>query len=146
MPSSKLEVSSGGLVRRGAPPEILMVQVQNLQGKTVWTFPKGHLEAGETPEQAALREVYEETGWECRIAPGSKRPFKKVQYFFRRGKELVRKQVIWFLMEPVKKTGSRDPHEILQTRWASFSEAEKLVSYKSDKLLLEELKAQATIE
>ncbi|MBT9253188.1 MAG: NUDIX domain-containing protein [Brockia lithotrophica] len=55
-----MEVSAGGIVyRRGARgPEILVIE--DRFGRIA--YPKGHLEAGETPEQAALREVEEETG------------------------------------------------------------------------------------
>lgn len=59
------EYSAGGLIVRKT--KILMVQVRNLEGHIVWTFPKGHIEKGETEEQTALREVYEETGWKCKI-------------------------------------------------------------------------------
>jgi diadenosine hexaphosphate hydrolase (ATP-forming) len=58
-------VSAGGVVMGHAG--VLLIKVKNLQGQVVWTFPKGHLEPGETAEEAALREVEEETGWRCKI-------------------------------------------------------------------------------
>ncbi len=143
MSRQKTEVSCGGLVLRGTPPEILIVRVKNLKGDEVWTFPKGHIEKGETETETALREVLEETGWECAVAKNNPKPFKRVQYFFKKNEETIRKQVVWFLMEPLKKTGSSDPNEILDSRWASFAETEKLVQYPSDKMLLKELQARS---
>ena len=144
MTRHQTEVSSGGLVLKDTPPKILMVRVKNLKGEIVWTFPKGHLEKGETEALAALREVHEETGWDCKILPRNMKPFARVQYFFKRGNDLIRKHVIWFLMVPAKKSGSKDPREILRTRWGSLRTAAKLIRYPSDKKLLERL--QATIE
>ncbi|HAM54192.1 MAG TPA: NUDIX hydrolase [Candidatus Rokubacteria bacterium] len=120
------EVSAGGLVVRDG--KALLVKVENLEGEVRWTFPKGHLEAGEGPRQAALREVEEETGWACRI----QRPLTTARYrFWRDGRE-VSKQVKWYLMTPLRRTGSRDPDEILAVRWAGLDAARKLISYPSD--------------
>ena len=53
---------AGGVVFRrvGARPEYLLVRARTPDG--AWVFPKGHIEAGESPERAALREVFEEAG------------------------------------------------------------------------------------
>lgn len=144
MARHKIEVSAGGLVLKKNPLKILMVRVKNLEGRKVWTFPKGHLEKGETAAQAAIREVREETGWLCRIPPRRSEPLLKVRYFFMRGKIKIRKRVIWFLMEPLKKSGSPDPGEILRARWAGLPSAVRLTEYPSDKKTLKIL--QATIE
>ena len=112
---------------------LLLVKVRNLSGEIVWTFPKGHLEPGETAADAALREVEEETGWACRI----KADLPTVRYSFRRGGRLVSKRVFWFRMEPVAKTGRRDPEEILAVRWAGRGATSILLRYPSDLKLLE---------
>lgn len=135
------EKSAGGLVIKNGGPlartaRILMIQVRNLEGKTVWTFPKGHLEEGETPLRAALREVEEETGWRARAR---KRPFKTVRYRFKRKGKKIRKTVVWYLMTPLKKTGSRDPEEVRKVAWRSLESAAKTVVYDSDKKLLKKL-------
>jgi 8-oxo-dGTP pyrophosphatase MutT (NUDIX family) len=136
MPEGKVrfEFSAGGVVREA--DKLLMVKVENLEGKIAWTFPKGHLEKGEKAAQAALREVEEETGYRCEILE----PFDKVQYFFKREGQLIKKDVTWFLMKPLEKTGVHDPEEILETRWVSFDEADKIAKYKSDKQILKKLK------
>ena len=139
--NNQIEISAGGLVVKKNPLKILMVRVKNLEGRKVWTFPKGHLEIGETAVQASLREVLEETGWTCAISPQRLSPLLKVQYFFMRGKIKIQKRVIWFLMDPLCKSGSRDPNEILSTRWTSLSGALRLVQYPSDKKLLRVLQS-----
>ncbi len=126
------EFSAGGLVFDAVLKKVLLVQVKNLQDHVVWTFPKGHIEKGETAEQAALREVREETGWSCLIQA----PLHKVQYWFRRDGSLVKKTVTWFLMAPKERLGAHDPKEIMDLCWASGPEAQRLVSYRSDVELL----------
>ena len=111
------EISAGGLVVRDG--KVLMVKVENLQGDTLWTFPKGHLEAGEGARQAARREVEEETGWACRI----KAPLMTARYRFQRNGREVSKQVRWYWMEALRKVGSRGSDEVLAARWVAFEAA-----------------------
>jgi len=110
----RFEFSAGGVVRE--KNQLLMVKVKNLEGKITWTFPKGHLEKGETAKEAALREVEEETGYQCEILE----PLDKVEYFFKRENQLIKKHVTWFLMKPLKKSGMHDPKEIIETRWVPW--------------------------
>ncbi len=93
---TRKDFSCGGLVA-GTDGRLLIVEVENLSGARVWTFPKGHPEKGESDETAALREVHEETGWECRIV----RPILDVDYFFMNDGVRFHKVVRWFLMEPI---------------------------------------------
>lgn len=127
------EVSAGGVV--AGPGGLLLIKVENLQGAVLWTFPKGHLEAGETPEQAALREVVEETGWKCKVVA----PFLDVSYSFRQGGKRIDKTVHWFRMEPVEKVGESDPDEIIDCRWFPVIEARDLLVYKSDIEIMDKL-------
>src|SRR5882762_8406584 len=129
-PKARFEYSSGGVVRDGEA--LLMVKVENLEGQLAWTFPKGHIEKGEKARDAALREVEEETGYRCEII----KPFDKVQYWFKRDGQLIKKTVTWFLMKPLQETGTPDADEILETRWVPIEEALTLAKYKSDKQLL----------
>src|SRR5262249_44150977 len=126
----KKEISAGGLVIDGS--RILMIQVKNLAGKIVWTFPKGKLEPGESSKQAALREVKEETGWCCSIV----RALGRTKYHYVRKGYLISKTVHWFLMKPDKKIGIFDPKEIRNTRWFTKKTARSKINYPSDKLIL----------
>ena len=125
------EFAAGGLVERRG--KVLLVQMKNLEGRVVWTFPKGHLEKGETWKQAALREVEEETGWKCR---GLAR-FAEVRYSFKRDGRPVDKVVRWYKMEPVEKVGVPDADEIRQTKWVDVKTAARRLSYPSDLRLIE---------
>jgi 8-oxo-dGTP pyrophosphatase MutT (NUDIX family) len=120
------EFAAGGVVGRAG--KLLLVQVRNLEGELRWTFPKGHLEKGETWLEAALREVEEETGWRCRSAGA----LSSASYRFRRGAHPVFKRVKWYRMETVAKTGRPDADEIRRARWFDAARAEKILSYPSD--------------
>ena len=120
------EFSCGGVILDGR--KVLLVQVKNMKGKKIWTFPKGHIEAGETPRQAALREVLEETGYKAVIV----RPMIRV--------------VQWYLMKKLGRIGKHDASEILSIRWLSLLKARELVQYPSDIRLVDMLLASLHIE
>lgn len=124
------EYAAGGIVEKNG--KVLLVKVTNLQGEVVWTFPKGHLEKGETPLKAALREVEEETGWKCRNAG----PLALIRYRFNRNGRPVAKKVRWYRMEPLEKTGRPDEVEIMTTKWVAKLKVEKILSYPSDLKLM----------
>jgi 8-oxo-dGTP pyrophosphatase MutT (NUDIX family) len=130
-PEIKKELSAGGVIIEDG--RALLIMMCNLKGEHVWTFPKGHLEPGETPEDAALREVLEETGYECRIIE----KLFTAHYSFTRNNFPVEKDVQWYLME---KTGGdgvpRTPDEILAMKWCGAAEAAKNLVYPSDLRLL----------
>ncbi|MEW5951014.1 MAG: NUDIX domain-containing protein [Elusimicrobiota bacterium] len=122
------EFSAGGLVIKDG--KILLTLMRNLKDG-VWTYPKGHVEKGETPQEAALREVFEETGYKCEIC-GSKEIYIS-RYSFNRNGAYTEKEVYWYEMKPVSQCeGIQTPQEIIKTAWVSPEEAEKMLFYKSD--------------
>jgi 8-oxo-dGTP pyrophosphatase MutT (NUDIX family) len=125
------EFSCGGIVLEGN--KVLLVQVKSIKGGKIWTFPKGHIEYGETPRQAALREVLEETGYKASII----RPLLKVHYAFTLKGKYVKKVVQWYLMKKLGRIGRHDPSEILAINWVSLNKAKEMVVYPSDMRLLE---------
>lgn len=124
------EKSAGGIL--GKNGKLMLVRVKNLMGQKVWTFPKGHIEKNETPRKAALREVWEETGWECKII----RPLFLARYSFKRNDKPVSKTVRWYLMEPLLKSRRPMAGEIFSAQWVSPKLAEKRLKYQSDLKLL----------
>src|SRR6202165_5784769 len=73
--------AAGGLVCRPGPAGLVEVAVGHRPAYDDWSFPKGKLERGETAEAAALREVAEETGFECSLVE----PFGCTHYTHRSG-------------------------------------------------------------
>ena len=133
------EFSCGGVILDGR--KVLLVQVKNMKGKKIWTFPKGHIEAGETPRQAALREVLEETGYKASII----RPMIRVKYAFTFQGNYIKKMVQWYLMKKLGRIGKHDASEILSIRWVSLLKAHELVQYPSDIRLVDMLLASMNI-
>jgi 8-oxo-dGTP diphosphatase len=93
-----------------------------------WSLPKGKLEEGESWQEAALREVHEETGYRCE--PSAELPH--VSYLDRKSR---RKLVRYWLMEPID--GGFEPHgEVDELRWVTEDEADELLTYPHDKELV----------
>jgi len=132
------EYSAGGVVVREG--SVLLIRTRDLKGRTVWTFPKGKLNTGETSQQAAVREVEEETGWRCRV----ERELPKSEYWFQRAGQRVKKTVRWFRMTPVEWVGGTDG-EVDEVAWVPIGEALARLTYTSDQNLLRQVTvAEAT--
>ncbi len=124
---NKKEHSAGGVVIDSK--KLLIILMNTLGGRKIWTFPKGHLEKDETAQNAAVREVREETGYQCRI---KEKIFEAHYSFFRNGFK-VDKTVDWFMMEKIGEQGVVEtPDEISDLKWLSIDEAEKTLTYPSD--------------
>jgi 8-oxo-dGTP pyrophosphatase MutT (NUDIX family) len=126
------EHSSGGAVitlRDGAPHVALIAT----RGKTRWGLPKGAVSEGETSEQAALREVLEETGLQAEIV----KPLDTIEYFFRAGDTLIRKRVDFYLMRYLAGELTPQLSEVDDVEWVELSEAIERTSFESERKLLE---------
>jgi 8-oxo-dGTP diphosphatase len=96
-----------------------------------WSLPKGKLKAGESHEQAALREVHEETGLRCTLGA----ELSSQQYIDRRGRP---KTVRWWAMAVLADDGLSPSEEVDERRWASVQHAEQLLAYEHDRALVRE--------
>ncbi len=94
-----------------------------------WSLPKGKLESGESWEEAALREVLEESGVGARLL----RELDDDHYIDRKGRP---KRVRWWLMQPVAIDAREPDDEVDEVRWVPLAEADALLSYAHDRSLV----------
>ncbi|HLC88446.1 MAG TPA: NUDIX domain-containing protein [Candidatus Nanoarchaeia archaeon] len=100
-----------------------------------WGLAKGRLEPGETEEQAAFREVGEETGLKkIKLMEEFK---EQTKYFFKHNGEVLSKEVTWFLGRVNDDQDGLVSHEHEELKWLRYEEAVKLLSFKEYKKLLE---------
>ena len=124
--------SAGGVVYRTAPARTEVALVHRLK-PALWALPKGTPQAGETLEETALRETREETGLEVEI----EQPISSIRYFFVRGRTRFAKTVHFFLMRPVGGDLSLHDHEFDEVLWWRLEEAIELVTYPTERSVLE---------
>ena len=99
-----------------------------------WGFPKGHLERGEQPDAAAVREVVEETGLAGVALRGA---IETIDWYFRFRGRLIHKICHFYLMETERaETSPQVAEGITACRWAPFDEAVRLVSYANAREVL----------
>jgi mutator protein MutT len=122
--STETETSYGGVVVRG--DEVLVITPT---GRTVTGLPKGGMEAGETPEQAAAREVREETG----VVAAVREPLGDVRYTYRR------KTVHFFRCDYVEGSTADHDHEVDEARWIAISGAREALTYPGERALIDRL-------
>lgn len=123
--------SAGGavLTLRDGTVQIAMIATR---GRTRWGLPKGALSADETPEQAAVREVREETNLQAEIVTR----VKTIEYFFRAGDTLVQKNVDFFLMRYLGGELRPQLEEVDDVEWVPLDEALRRASFDSERELL----------
>jgi 8-oxo-dGTP diphosphatase len=119
----EVQAAGGVVVRDGA---VLVVHRPRYDD---WSLPKGKLERGESWEEAALREVREETGIGCRLL----RELDDDRYTDRKGRP---KRVRWWLMEAVALDVHEPDDEVDDVRWMPLAEAGELLSYAHDRALV----------
>lgn len=123
----RIEAAGGVVIREG------QVAVVHRDRYDDWSLPKGKLDKGESFEEAALREVLEETGLACELGI----ELDPVSYVDQKGRP---KLVRYWLMEVVG--GDFVPNdEVDELRWLAPADAMKLLSYEHDRDLVEGVKA-----
>jgi 8-oxo-dGTP diphosphatase len=121
--------AAGGLVLRRGEDGTSEILVVHRPAYDDWSFPKGKLEPGESEEDAAVREVEEETGLRCRL----EREVATTRYRDGSGRP---KSVRYWLMTPVG-GGLTTAHEVDDARFVPIPHAAELLSYDRDRELLD---------
>ncbi len=122
-----VEAAGGVVVRHGENGvEVCVIHRPRYED---WTLPKGKLDPGESFEEAALREVLEETGLRCSL----RRELESTQYTDAKGRP---KTVRYWLMEVVDDGGFRPNEEVNELRWTTPSQAIEVLSYEHDRALI----------
>lgn len=129
------EKSCGGIVYRKfhGNTEILLVKHIN---SGHWSFPKGHVERGETEVQTASREIKEETGIDVIIDASFR---ETVSYSPKKG---THKVVVYFLARAKNTDYVPQEDEIADIKWVEIDRAETVLSYDNDKNVAQKAKAR----
>jgi 8-oxo-dGTP pyrophosphatase MutT (NUDIX family) len=132
---TRRQVSAGGVLVRDGPhgPEVLLASRRTRRGDLVWGLPKGLVEEGESPEEAAVREVREETGHR-----GTARaPLGDVSYWFVWEGTRIRKTVHFFLMDGADEPPGPRDREMEEVRWFPLEEAADVAGFDSEKEVIQ---------
>jgi 8-oxo-dGTP pyrophosphatase MutT (NUDIX family) len=128
-PAHPQEHSAGGVVVRGEQTLVIVPRRRAADGSSVVGLPKGHLDPGETPLQAAVREVREETGVEAELV----QELGEVRYWYRRDGRAVPKSVVFFLLRYCAGDTADHDDEVEEVRWVPLTEACTALTYEGER-------------
>ena len=139
---TRSEVSAGGVVYRRSDEgvEVVLAARRTRRGDLAWGLPKGLVEPDETPEQAAVREVREETGLDADVEVS----LGEIRYFYVWEGMRVRKAVHFFLMRATGGDASQHDDEMEEVRWFPLSVALRRATYKGEREVLQRAAARLT--
>ena len=130
------EVSAGGLVIDFSGTRGLLIgridHKDASRERLLWSLPKGHIEAGETPEQAAIREVQEETGITSEIT----KSIGVIDFWFMAGGKRIHKTVHHFIFKEVSGELTPQISEVDEVSWFPLSEIIDRLAYPDEKKLI----------
>jgi ADP-ribose pyrophosphatase YjhB (NUDIX family) len=132
------ETSAGGLVvdrKGGGPARAALIGRTDRRGRLLWSLPKGHVEAGETAEDAAVREVAEETGITGRVVA----PLGTIDFWFVAEGRRIHKTVHHFLLVALDGELSDDDVEVQEVAWVPLDELAGRLAYADERRLVEQV-------
>jgi 8-oxo-dGTP pyrophosphatase MutT (NUDIX family) len=127
------ETSAGGLVvdRTEGAPRVALIGRVDRRGRLLWSLPKGHVEAGETHEDAAVREVEEETGIRGRVLAA----LGTIDYWFVAEDRRIHKTVHHYLLEASGGELSDEDIEVDEVAWVPLTELRDRLAYAGERRL-----------
>ena len=131
------EVSAGGLVldRVGPGAKAALIGRLNRRGHLLWSLPKGHVEAGETPPETAVREVAEETGIHGRVLA----PLGTIDFWFVIAGRRVHKTVHHYLLLAEGGELSDEDIEVTEVAWVPLDQLSTKLAYDDEKRLIDKV-------
>jgi 8-oxo-dGTP pyrophosphatase MutT (NUDIX family) len=135
-PQTVQEISAGGLVvdrRAGHALQAALIGRNDRRGRLVWSLPKGHIEAGETPAEAAVREVEEETGIHGRLVA----PLGTIDFWFVADGRRVHKTVHHYLLEASSGELSDQDIEVVAVEWVPLGDVAERLAYADERRLVD---------
>lgn len=128
------ETSAGGLVVdvSGSVPQVALIARLDRRGRLAWSLPKGHVEPGETPQDAAIREITEETG----IVGTILAPLGTIDFWFMTPERRVHKTVHHYLLRAIGGELSDEDIEVVEVAWVPLSEVGERLRYGDERRLL----------
>jgi 8-oxo-dGTP pyrophosphatase MutT (NUDIX family) len=134
------EFSAGGVVIDDGRVVVIVPYKRAADGSRVLGLPKGHLNADETPEQAARREVAEEAGVSGELIA----PLGDVEYRYERRGRTIAKRVRFYLYEYRAGDVANHDHEIEEARWVDFDTAMRELTYDGEREILRRAISRST--
>ena len=131
--ATSTEVSAGGVVVRGDDVVVIVPTRRAADGREVLALPKGHVDRGETPAQAAAREVREEAGVDATLVC----ELGEVRYWYQRGGRRIAKLVTFFLFEYAGGDVADHDGEVEEARWIRLEEAARALSYEGEREMVQ---------
>ena len=127
------EFSAGGVVVKREDGRWLMAAIRpGGRPEGLWALPKGQIDAGESGEATALREVAEETGVHAELVG----PLGETNYTYERKGRRVAKRVAFFLFEYRSGDLADHDHEIEDARWIPLKEAARSLTYAGEREMI----------
>lgn len=126
------ETSAGGLVVDHGLSTAAIIGRLDRRGRILWSLPKGHIEPGETAEEAAVREIEEETG----IVGAIVAPLGTIDFWFVAEDRRVHKTVHHFLLRAMGGELSDADIEVAEVAWVPVAELEARLAYADERRLV----------
>lgn len=128
------ETSAGGLVvdTTGAEVRLALIGRLDRRGQLTWSLPKGHIERGESAEEAAVREIREETGIQGQVLTR----LGAIDFWFMADHGRIHKTVHHFLLRAIGGELNADDVEVVESQWFTFAEATERLAYPDERTLL----------
>lgn len=133
------DFSAGGVVLKGDDVAVIVPVKRSQDGRRVLGLPKGHLDPGEGPEQAATREVREETGVDAELID----ELGEIRYWYRRKRRRINKRVVFYLFR--YRSGDLADHdsEIENAMWMPMAEAARRLTYAGEREMVSRAMSRA---